>query len=94
MKKPALIIGFLLFTVLVLFLVKISVSNQVATSGVVLSEVNQNLNSIKLENTLLSEEFYQLSALTTIETKAQALGYVEPKENFVLNGQIPVAIKQ
>jgi hypothetical protein len=94
MKKPALIIGFLLFTVLILFLVKISVSNQVATSGVVLSEVSQSLDSLKLENTLLSEQFYNLSALTTIETKAQALGYVEPKENFVLNGQIPVAIKQ
>jgi cell division protein FtsB len=94
MKKPALVIGFLLFTVFVLFLVKISVSNQVATSGVVLSEVSQSLDSLKLENTLLSEEFYKLSALTTIETKAQALGYVEPKENFVLNGQVPVAIKQ
>jgi len=94
MKKPALIIGFLLFTVVVLFLVKISVSNQVATSGVLLSEVNEKLNSIKLENTVLSEEYYQLSSLTSIDTKAQKLGYVEPKGNFVLNGQIPVAIKQ
>lgn len=94
MKKPALIIGFLLFTVVVLFLVKISVSNQVATSGVLLSEVNEKLNSIKLENTVLSEEYYELSSLTSIDTKAQKLGYVVPKGNFVLNGQIPVAIKQ
>jgi len=94
MKKPTLIIGFLLFTIFMLYLVKISVSNQISTSGVALAEVNEKLNNLKVENTLLSEQLYELSSLTTIDEKAQKLGYVQSNGNFVLNGQVPVAIKQ
>lgn len=94
MKKPALIITLLFILILVLSIVKIFVSNSVATSGVVLGKVQEDLSKYKLENYILSEKLYTLSSLTNIASKAYDLGYTDSKTNFVLNSQVSVAIKQ
>ena len=49
MKKPALIIKMLVLTVIVLFIVKIFVSNKIATSGVALGKVQEEIGIYKLE---------------------------------------------
>lgn len=94
MKKPALIIQALVLTVIVLFIVKIFVSNKIATSGVALGTVQEEISAYQLENTILSEQYYEASSLTNIDAKAQKLGYIEKQSDFVLNGQLPVALKQ
>jgi hypothetical protein len=94
MKKPALIITTLVLIIVVLSIVKIFVSNRIATSGVVLGRVQEQLLSYKLENTILSEKLYTLSSLTNIASKAYDLGYTDSKTDFVLSNQVPVAIKQ
>jgi hypothetical protein len=94
MKKPALIITTLVLTIVVLSVVKIFVSNRIATSGVVLGKVQEELLSYKLENTILSEKLYTLSSLTNIASKAYDLGYTDSKTDYVLSNQVPVAIKQ
>ena len=94
MKKPALIIKMLVLTVIVLFIVKIFVSNKIATSGVALGKVQEEIGIYKLENTILAQEYYDVSSLTKIDAKAQQLGYIEKQSDFVVNGQIPVALKQ
>jgi hypothetical protein len=94
MRKPALIISSLIFLVLVLSVVKIFISNQVATSGVLLGKIQEEADSYKTENILLSEKLYTKSALTSIDRQAENMGYVEQKTDFVLNGQMPVAFKQ
>jgi len=94
MKKPALIIGSLIILVLVLSVVRIFISNQVATSGVVLGKIQTEAASLKTENTLLAEKLYTKSALTSIDSEAENMGYVTPKSDFVLSGQVPVAYKQ
>jgi cell division protein FtsL len=94
MKKPALTIGFLLFVILALSLVKIFVSNGISTSGVVLSDVSDRINNYKVENVLLSEKLYSLSSLTNVLDKANSLGFVEAKSSFVLTNPIPIALKQ
>jgi Na+-transporting NADH:ubiquinone oxidoreductase subunit NqrC len=94
MKKPALIIGSLIILVLVLSVVRIFISNQVSTSGVVLSAIQTEAASVKTENTILAEKLYTESALTNIDSEAENLGFVTPKSDFVLSGQVSVAFKQ
>jgi len=94
MKKPALIIGILTILVLMLSVVRIYVSNQIATSGVVLGKMEEEVSAYKTENILLSEKLYSASALTNIEREASKLGFVEQKSDFVLSGRVPVAFKQ
>jgi len=94
MKKPALIISSLIILVLVLSVVKIFISNQVATSGVILGKIEEEAANLKTENILLSEKLYTKSALTSIDSEAEKMGFVTPKTEFVLSGQMPVAFKQ
>jgi hypothetical protein len=94
MKKSVLIISILLITVLVLSVVRIYIANQVATSGVLLGKVEEEVTNYKTENIILAEKLYTASSLTNIDSEAEKLGFVEPKTDFVLNGQVPVAFKQ
>lgn len=94
MKKPAVIISILLFVIFSLSMVRIYISNNVATSGVMLEKVQNALTSVKLENIILSQKLYTESSLTDIADKAQSQGYIESKTDFVINGQLPVAFKQ
>jgi hypothetical protein len=94
MKKPTLIIGSLIILVLALSVVRTYVSNQVVTSGVLLGRIQEEVVNYKTENVLLAEKLYTESALTTIDSEAESVGFIEQKSDFVLNGQVPVAFKQ
>ncbi len=94
MKKPTLIITSLVLLIIGLCVVKIFVSNRIATSGVVLGKAQEELSRYRLENSILSERLYTLSSLTNIASKAYDLGYTDTKTDFVLNNQVPVAIRQ
>jgi hypothetical protein len=94
MKKQILLIAVLVLIVFGLSIVRIYISNQVATSGVVLGQIQQRIDSYKMENIILAENLYTKSSLTNIAEQASKQGYVEQKTNFVLNGQVPVAYKQ
>ncbi len=94
MKKPFLLIGILALAVLSLSIVRIYISNQVATSGVVLGQIEQQIDTYKMENILLAQNLYAKTSLTSIAEEAAKQGFVEQKSDFVLNGQLPVAYKQ
>jgi cell division protein FtsL len=94
MRKPALTIGILLLAVILLAVVKIFVSNRILTSGSALSQVQDKLNAVKVENTLLSEKLYSMSSLTNIYSEADKLGFVEAGISFVPGNTLPIAIKQ
>jgi cell division protein FtsL len=94
MKKPVLIIGFLIIAILALSVVKTFVSNRISTSGSTLGAISDRINAYKIENTLLSEQLYSLSSLTNVLTKANSLGFVEGNSKFVITYPIPIAIKQ
>jgi Na+-transporting NADH:ubiquinone oxidoreductase subunit NqrC len=94
MKKPVLIIGSLIIIILILSVTRIFISNQVATSGVVLGEIQEEAANVKTENALLAEKLYTKSALTNIDSEAEKLGFVTQNSDFVLSGQVPVAYKQ
>jgi cell division protein FtsL len=94
MKKQILLIAVLVLIVFGLSIVRIYISNQVATSGVVLGQIQQQIDSYKMENIILAENLYTKSSLTNIAEQASKQGFVPQKTNFVLNGQVPVAYKQ
>jgi cell division protein FtsL len=94
MRKPVLTIGFLLIVVISLSMVKIFVSNRILTSGSALSQVQDKLNAVKVENTLLSEKLYSMSSLTNIYSEAEKNGFVEAETSFVPGNTLPIAIKQ
>ena len=94
MKKPALFILILVTLVLALSIVRIFISNQIATSGVLLGNIEEQIDTYKTQNILLSEKLYTVSSLTYIENEAEQSGFVEQQSEFVLNGQLPVAYKQ
>jgi cell division protein FtsL len=94
MQKPVLLIGALVLVMLGLSIIRIYISNQIATSGVMLVQIEQQLDSYKMENILLAENLYTKSSLTNIAEQALKQGFVEQKSDFVLNGQVPVAYKQ
>ena len=94
MKKQVLLIAGLIVIVFGLSIVRIYISNQVATSGVVLGQIQQQIDTYKMENIILAENLYIKSSLTNIAVVAQKQGFVEQKTDFVLNGQVPVAYKQ
>lgn len=94
MKKPAIFLTTLIGLVIVLFIVRIFISNQVATSGVELGRLEEQIDNYKTQNIILSEQLYSKSSLTNIDAEAGYLGFVEQQSDFVLNGQLPVAYKQ
>ena len=94
MKKQITFITILILVVFGLSLVRIYISNQVATSGVVLGQIQQQIEAYKMDNIILAENLYTKSSLTNIADEAKKQGFVDQNTDFVLNGQLPVAYKQ
>ncbi len=94
MRKPALVIGFLVIVILALSVIKTFASNRISTSGQVLGAIGDKINFYKTENTLLSEKLYSLSSLTNLLSQANSSGFVKEETSFVLTNPIPIALKQ
>lgn len=90
-NKPALIITSLLFVILILSVVRISVSNRISTSGIALQNIEDQVGAIKKENLILQEKLLTFSSFTQIASKAGELGFVTGKANFVISSSVPVA---
>lgn len=75
---------------LVLLVVEILVTNELAGFGKKVSDADRAIETVREENQLLQEKVASFSALITIEEKARALGYtVTP--TVVVVGQEDVA---
>lgn len=94
MKKPIIFTGILILILFTLSIVRIYISNQVATSGVVLGKIQTEIDSYKMQNLILAEKLYSESSLTYLASEASKKGFVDQSSKFVLNGQVPVAYKQ
>lgn len=94
MKKPAFLIFSLSLAIIVLSVVRIFISNNISTSGIVLGKMQKQIESYELENSLLAEKLFSQSSLTNIAQKAYDLGYQEQKSELVITNKLPVAIKQ
>lgn len=89
-----IIIQSLILVTIVLTIVRIVVANSISTSGVELGKINENVNSYKLENYILSEKLLEQSSLSAIASEAAKLGFADTSDSFVLNNPLPIALKQ
>lgn len=91
MKKYNLILTILILIMLSLAVVRAVISNTMSTEGLVLSKVNEEINSYKLQNEILDERFLLSSSFTYLATEAARLGFIDNKSNFVLTNPLPLA---
>lgn len=91
MKKPILGVSFLMILTISLLIVRSAVSNRISVDGIFLSKINDQIATLKVENSFLREKLYSESSLNFIASKAAVLGFVEEKSSFVLTNPIPIA---
>lgn len=95
MKKPALIITFLIGIIISLSIIKAIVYNRLSTSGVFVGEVEEEINFYKTQNAILSEKLLTLSSLTNIKDRAKKEGFTNERTLFmVLKTSKPLAVRQ
>jgi hypothetical protein len=70
------------------------VSNRLSTSGIVLGKIEEEIRFYKTENSSLAEEFFLVSSLNNIESRAATLGFVKEKSPLVLTSLSEVAVRQ
>lgn len=95
MKKPALIVIFLVGLIVVLSMAKAVVYNKLSTSGEFVGEVEEQISFYKTQNAILSEELLASSSLTSIVAKAQELGFASKDQSLlVIKTSGPLAVKR
>lgn len=93
MRKPAIIIIFLLGLILTLSMVKAVVYNGLSTSGTFVGEIEEQIEIYKTQNAILSEQLLIYSSLSNISEKASKLGFVHENSVMMLK-TLPLAVKQ
>lgn len=93
MKGRKNIVGFISLVILCLAVLQVVVSNSLSTTGITLSDLQQEVNGYKKENSILQEKVLTASSLTQIASKAATMGYVEAKSQLVVGIALPIAIK-
>lgn len=95
MKRSYLLLSLLGVCILFLSIAQITVSNMLSTGGIELSNMQQQIADYKRQNAQLKEQIYTLSSLTTIQEKAEKLGFVADQSTLVITNthQAPIALK-
>ena len=94
MKKTALYIKTISITIVGLCIVQVVVSNMLSTTGITLSKIENQLKIYNEENAVLREKLLFKSSLLHIASNAASLGFVDSKSPYVLDTNIPIAIRQ
>lgn len=91
--RPRIILSVLFVAIIALTFTRIAVANRLSTNGAVLGGLEEQINFYETENALIKEKIFNLSSLNNISSKAARLGFVEDKKGFVINSEVPVAIR-
>ncbi len=85
MKKYRITITSALFlTIILLSIIQAIVSNRLTTSGIILGKIEDEIRYYKTENASLAEEYFLVSSLNNISSRAAVLGFVKEKSPLVL----------
>ena len=81
---------------ILLIVIQLIWSNTLVGSGRFVTSVDLQIAAIRQQNGLLEQEVASASSLMTIVTRAQEMGFIEPKsDQFVMiDGQTPVAFSR
>lgn len=94
MKRSIFFISFIMLIIVSLSIVQISLSNSLATKGVVLGQVDEQIKYYKRENSLLEEKMLNLTSYSHIASAAADLGFVSDKKITYIKNSMPVALEQ
>jgi len=93
MKKPLAVIILLSCIVVVLLVGRITLMNSISTTGITLVDLQNQINTYKKENELLTVQYLQSASYTNISDKAEKLGYVPVKSQVDLAAPLPMAMR-
>ena len=93
MKKPISLIILLGLIVVVLLFTRITLVNNISTTGIRLVDIQNQVNDYKKENELLKVQYLQAASYTSIASKAKQLGYVTVKSQVDLAAPLPMAMR-
>jgi cell division protein FtsL len=94
MKKPNIVLTFLILTVIGFSVVQAVMYNTFSTSGVVIDKIEKEISSYKTKNAILSEKLLTVSSLTIIASRAADMGFAEKNSSVILGQSSPLAIKR
>jgi len=93
MKKPYIIITFLIGLVIALSIGKAFLHNMLSTSGIFVSEAEKEISFYKTQNAILSERLLTESSLTNITEKAAKAGFTSENKSMVIETSRPLAVR-
>jgi len=83
----------LFFIIILLSITQAFVSNRLSTSGIILGKIEDEIRYYKTENLSLAQEYFLVSSLSNIASRAANLGFIEGRSQFVLKTSLPFALK-
>ena len=85
MKRHKITITYALFLIIVLLsIIQAVVSNRLSTSGITLGKIEDEIRFYKTENSSLAEEYFLVSSLNNIASRAADLGFARERSPLVL----------
>lgn len=93
MNKPKSFILLIIFTVVILSVVQVIVSNGLSTTGAELAKLREEHAFYNKQNIVLRQRLLSASSYLIIESKASTLGFVEEKSRIFLSTPLPLAVK-
>ena len=91
MRKTRIFIITIISIIVILSVVQVIVANSIATHGVEIANMQNEIKKIKRENFVIKEKILQKSSLTEIASKAGQLGFVRGNKNIYLSTPLPLA---
>lgn len=94
MKKPLIILTFLFVTIGALVLVRSVVSASITTSGLELSQINEESSELRTKNAILRKDIFSLSSLISISDRAVKVGFVDSSSVFSVSSKQTIALSE
>lgn len=91
MKKYKTLLAVLVFTVLLLGIVRVAISNKISTGGVALGTIEDEISYYKTQNLIYKEKIYTLSSLGNINSEATKIGFIPSKSGLALGSSQALA---
>lgn len=83
----------IIFTIIVLTVAQVMVSNSLSTTGILVDDIEEKTKLYKRENADFREKLFLASSFLHIASEASQLGFVENKSEVFLTTPLPLAVK-
>ena len=80
--------------IVVLIFIHIIISNSIATNGIELGKLEDQIQVYKENNTILKEEVLKESAYVHIASEAALMGFVKKDANISISSSLPLALNR